>query len=106
MFSQRRGEFSQAARFATTPAHARNLAVDLRARRNDLTAGAVTLVPVIARALADLDVSDGCHLARMSGSGASCFGIYDDPQSAARAATELRVRHPDWWIVATELLTG
>ena len=105
VFAQRRGEFSRPAPFAAMPAHARDLAVELRARRNDLTPGAVTLVPAIAIVLAAVDASDGCRLARMSGSGATCFGIYDDPQSATSAATALRARHPDWWIVATELLT-
>lgn len=105
IFAQRLGGFSQPARFDTMPATARELATVLRARRNDLTAGAVSLMPAIAVILAALDASEGCHLARMSGSGATCFGIYDDATSAARAAGSLRTRHPDWWIVATELLT-
>ncbi len=105
VFAERRGAFSQAARFDTPLASARDLAASLRARRNDLTAGAVTLVPAIAVILDALDASDGCHLARMAGSGATCFGIYDDRAGAARAAETLRLRHPRWWVVATELLT-
>lgn len=104
-FVRRSGAFSQSARFDTAHANARDLAVALRERRNDLTPGAVTLVPVIAVILAALDSSEGCHLARMSGSGATCFGIYDDATSASRAADSLRMRHPHWWVVATELLT-
>jgi 4-diphosphocytidyl-2-C-methyl-D-erythritol kinase len=104
-FGRRSGAFSQSARFATAHANARDLAMALRERRNDLTPGAVTLVPVIAVILAALESSEGCHLARMSGSGASCFGIYDDAASARRAADFLRMGHPHWWIVATELLT-
>ncbi len=103
-FGRRSGAYSQPARFATACATARDLAVTLRERRNDLTPGAVTLVPVIAVILAALDSSEGCHVARMSGSGATCFGIYDDAASATRAAGALRMRHPHWWIVATELL--
>jgi 4-diphosphocytidyl-2-C-methyl-D-erythritol kinase len=37
----------------------------------------------------------GCRLARMSGSGATCFGLFDTPEIAARAAA--KIRHPGWW---------
>lgn len=69
---------------------------------NDLEAPAVSLHPAIADALAALRALPGCHLARMSGSGATCFGLFD----AARvktAARELKTAYPDWWVEATTL---
>ncbi|MCC7273583.1 MAG: 4-(cytidine 5'-diphospho)-2-C-methyl-D-erythritol kinase [Alphaproteobacteria bacterium] len=70
---------------------------------NDLTAAAITLVPAIADVLAALAAAGGCRVARMSGSGATCFGLFDDPRDAGRAARRLRRRHPGWWIAATRL---
>ena len=72
----------------------------LHACRNDLEPPAVTLAPVIADVLAALRDS-GAALARMSGSGATCIGLFTDPTEAARAAT--RLRRPGWWVAETAL---
>ncbi|MDO8289939.1 MAG: 4-(cytidine 5'-diphospho)-2-C-methyl-D-erythritol kinase [Parvibaculum sp.] len=72
----------------------------LIAHGNDLEAPAKTIAPAIADVLAALSATDGCKLARMSGSGATCFGLYADEASATRAAAALRVTHPDWWVAA------
>jgi 4-diphosphocytidyl-2-C-methyl-D-erythritol kinase len=71
--------------------------------RNDLEASALRLVPRIAEALEALSRAEGCRLARMSGSGATCFALYEDRRLAARAAGALRRARPDWWIRATAL---
>ena len=71
--------------------------------RNDLEAPAVTIAPVIAQVLADLGSLKGCRLARMSGSGATCYGLFGTAPAAAAAARALRAKHPDWWIRATKL---
>ncbi len=70
---------------------------------NDLEAPAVAIAPVIAQVLADLRALKGCRLARMSGSGATCFGLFGTAPAAAAAARTLRARHPDWWVRATRL---
>lgn len=70
--------------------------------RNDLQAPAIARLPVIADCLAALKRA-GARLARMSGSGATCFGLFADPQDAARAARDMAAQHPDWWVVATGL---
>jgi 4-diphosphocytidyl-2-C-methyl-D-erythritol kinase len=70
---------------------------------NDLEAPAVALHPAIAQVLAALRALSGCRLARMSGSGASCFGLFDSGRAAAAAARELRGAHPQWWIRPTVL---
>lgn len=72
----------------------------LESTRNDLEAPATQLSPAIADAVAALGASDGCRLARMSGSGATCFGIYEDGEAAMAAADALRAAHPTWWIAA------
>jgi 4-diphosphocytidyl-2-C-methyl-D-erythritol kinase len=71
--------------------------------RNDLEAPAVAVAPVIANVLADLRSLRGCRLARMSGSGATCFGLFATAPAAATAARALRAKHPDWWVRATKL---
>ncbi|WP_259781936.1 4-(cytidine 5'-diphospho)-2-C-methyl-D-erythritol kinase [Aestuariispira ectoiniformans] len=73
----------------------------LHTRRNDLMAPAVNIAPVVGEMLAALEGLDGCRLARMSGSGATCFGLFDDPGHAARAADVFRTTHPGWWAQST-----
>jgi 4-diphosphocytidyl-2-C-methyl-D-erythritol kinase len=70
---------------------------------NDLEAPAIALHPAIAQALAGLHALPGCRLARMSGSGASCFGLFDSSRAAAAAVRALRAAHPHWWIRPTVL---
>jgi 4-diphosphocytidyl-2-C-methyl-D-erythritol kinase len=70
---------------------------------NDLEAPAVALHPVIAEALAALRALEGCRLARMSGSGATCLALFDSGRSAVKAARTLRTRYPKWWIRPTML---
>jgi 4-diphosphocytidyl-2-C-methyl-D-erythritol kinase len=71
--------------------------------RNDLEGAAIELEPAIADALAVLRKMPGCRLARMSGSGATCFGLFDSMDAARGAARRLRVDYPDWWVRATAL---
>jgi len=101
IFAGRRGGFSTAARFAAAPSSVAELAAILEARNNDLTEAACRLAPVIDDVLAALSAAPGCRLARMSGSGATCFGLFDDAASAAAALPS--VRRGDWWAAATAL---
>jgi 4-diphosphocytidyl-2-C-methyl-D-erythritol kinase len=71
--------------------------------RNDLEAPAIGLQPVIAKVLNHLHALTGCRLARMSGSGATCFGLFDSGRAATAAAQALRSKNPNWWIRATTL---
>jgi len=75
----------------------------LHGRANDLEAPALALQPVIADVLADLRKRSGCRLVRMSGSGATCFALFDQAKAAAAAAGVLRAKHPRWWVRATAL---
>jgi 4-diphosphocytidyl-2-C-methyl-D-erythritol kinase len=71
------------------------------ARRNDLEAPAVLLQPVIAEVLSALCGFSACRLARMSGSGATCFGLFNSAQEAEAAARSLEALQPGWWVRAT-----
>jgi 4-diphosphocytidyl-2-C-methyl-D-erythritol kinase len=105
VFAARTGAFSEEARFTETPRDAAGLARLLATRRNDLTDAATGLAPVIGDVLAGIEAG-GAHLARMSGSGATCFGLFDDLSAATNAADLLRKAKPDWWIAASILASG
>jgi 4-diphosphocytidyl-2-C-methyl-D-erythritol kinase len=75
----------------------------LRGSANDLEAPAVSLFPAVAETLAALRATQGCALARMSGSGATCFALYPDAGAAQVAATALRETHPSWWVEPVRL---
>jgi 4-diphosphocytidyl-2-C-methyl-D-erythritol kinase len=70
---------------------------------NDLEPAAISLCPAVADALAALKATSGCRLARMSGSGATCFGLYLSEAAAATAAQAIARRQEDWWVRATVL---
>jgi len=73
----------------------------LGAQGNDLEAPAKALAPAIAEVIDALAETQSCRLARMSGSGATCFGIFADEAGARNAAAEISAAHPGWWVVAT-----
>jgi 4-diphosphocytidyl-2-C-methyl-D-erythritol kinase len=70
---------------------------------NDLEPAAIALVPSISAALEALRNSAGCRLARMSGAGATCFGLFSSARAAAAAARGIAAAHPRWWVRATAL---
>jgi 4-diphosphocytidyl-2-C-methyl-D-erythritol kinase len=73
----------------------------LARERNDLEASAILLRPEIAGVLGALRDQPGCELARMSGSGATCFGLFASRAAAQKAALSLRSAYPGWWVRAT-----
>jgi 4-diphosphocytidyl-2-C-methyl-D-erythritol kinase len=76
-------------------------AVDFaRALGNSLAAPAIELCPTVAALLSDISALEGCRLAQMSGSGASCFGVFDDDAVATRAASALQAKRPGWFVRA------
>ena len=70
----------------------------LRRGRNDLEPPARSLLPAIGEVLAALAAAPGCRLARMSGSGPTCFGLFDGPATAKEAAFLLAGSRPGWWV--------
>ena len=75
----------------------------LKKCRNDLEDAACVEAPVITDVLAVIAAARGCKLARMSGSGATCFGLFATRLAASRAARALRQQHPSWWVKACVL---
>jgi 4-diphosphocytidyl-2-C-methyl-D-erythritol kinase len=72
----------------------------LAASSNDLEEPATRIQPVIGEVIAALNATNGAWLARMSGSGATCFAIYENTAEASRAAEQIRRGHPTWWVHA------
>lgn len=70
---------------------------------NDLELGARELSPHIAPMVDALAQADGCTLARMSGSGSACFGIFADMDAAQAATQKLRSAQPEWWVCASRI---
>jgi 4-diphosphocytidyl-2-C-methyl-D-erythritol kinase len=67
---------------------------------NDLEAPAMRIQPVITEVIAALNAANGAWLARMSGSGATCFAIFENTAEAQRAAQKIQLDHPQWWVHA------
>jgi 4-diphosphocytidyl-2-C-methyl-D-erythritol kinase len=87
---------------AAIPAFAgpRDCILWLRDQRNDLEAPAILAAPVIADVMAALNAQTGVCLARMSGSGATCFALFDTVDQASAACVLLRHERPDWWLAS------
>jgi 4-diphosphocytidyl-2-C-methyl-D-erythritol kinase len=94
VFRARQGGFSEPATMPARLADAEALAAWLRPLANDLEVAAIALCPAVAEVLGAIAAQPGCLLARMSGSGATCFGLFPSPDAAARAAGLLPAA---WW---------
>ncbi len=75
----------------------------VRSHPNALTQPACSVVPSIRAVLTALDATARCRVARMSGAGPTCFGLFDDQEAAIGAAAELTAAHPRWWVRSTRL---
>jgi 4-diphosphocytidyl-2-C-methyl-D-erythritol kinase len=99
-----RGKKRKAAERAKKLPRDRNTFISwLSDRGNDLETAAIRLRPEIGCVLAALLRQPGCRLARMSGSGATCFGLFESSRAAGAAAKQLASAHPRWWVKATNL---
>ena len=103
VFKARRGDFSPASRWAQAPKTAQELAAFLASRKNDLTAPAIIVAPVVADVLSAIAETKNCLLSRLSGSGATCFGIYADAATADAARQQINAQFPKWWAVAAKI---
>ncbi|MFN3912516.1 4-(cytidine 5'-diphospho)-2-C-methyl-D-erythritol kinase [Hyphomonas sp.] len=90
------GDFAEIEPFPAFP-DAADLARWLEGQRNDLEAPALALVPEIGRVLDFLRAQRGVRLARMSGSGATCFALFDALSFAELASVKLKSEQPGWW---------
>jgi len=105
VFKARSGAFSSPARFDDSPEDARHLAEILQGRVNDLESPARMIAPTVDAAILGLAAEEDCLLARMSGSGATCFGLFETDEKANAAAANISDAKPDWWVAVAPLLT-
>ena len=103
VFKARQGAFSAPADWPLRIGNAEALLAALALTGNDLEAPACGCAPVIAEVLRSLRAVDGVRLARMSGSGATCFALTDGAAEAAAVAQAIRKRQPAWWTAASTL---
>jgi 4-diphosphocytidyl-2-C-methyl-D-erythritol kinase len=103
VFGAFRPAASAAEPVADISSSAEGLLAWLASRGNDLTAASTALAPEIGRVLGELAVQDGCRLSRMSGSGATCFGLFETASNVRDAANRLSANHRNWWICPVTL---
>ena len=106
VFRRYHGRYGATGRFDRMPPDAAGLAAILAARHNDLTEAARELVPEIDGVLDRLAALPGALLARMSGSGATCFALFADRAAALAAGRMLALAAPGWWSAAGALMPG
>lgn len=104
IFKAREGAFSPSAVLPDSWPHASAMVRDLALCWNDLQAPAISLQPAIGEALAALNALPGVLLARMSGSGATCFALFESPAAAAAAVPAMQ--RPGWWCWGGGLYEG
>jgi 4-diphosphocytidyl-2-C-methyl-D-erythritol kinase len=103
VFAKRHRDFSSAPAFTTLPKSAEELASVLNSSRNDLTDAASQVAPIVGNVLAALEATKSQLLTRLSGSGATCFALYETKEAAETAAKDLQNSHPEWWIQSAAL---
>jgi len=103
VFEAFHGKFSPPAVFSDEPADVDALGALLSERRNDLSDAALGIAPVIGEVLQAISGQPGCLLSRMSGSGATCFGLFGDAGEAEEGRHAIHLAHPDWWCDAMML---
>lgn len=103
VFKARHGAFSAPARWSQAPTTIDDLVGYLTMRRNDLTDAAMSVAPAIGDVLTALAATEGCLLSRLSGSGATCFGLYRSAAAAKSAGQEIARLRPEWWTAAAAI---
>jgi 4-diphosphocytidyl-2-C-methyl-D-erythritol kinase len=105
VFRARGGGFSRRATLSGPYGDAEALAAALAATANDLTAAARGILPELGAVIDALETAPGVLLARMSGSGATCFALFAEDAAAEAAATMIAEAHPGWWVAASHLVS-
>lgn len=97
------GDLSDVTKLPNTWCGIEDMISFLKAQHNALERPAISLLPVIQDVIAVIAATPECLLARMSGSGATCFGIYQTEHLAQQALLTIQAKHPDWWLQLTRL---
>ena len=104
VFKHFRNRFNQPIQFSGRRKTSAEWIADLKIYNNDLTDAAIAVTPKIRDVLSALGETKNCILHRLSGTGATCYGIYSDAEAAHVAANILKDKYPDWWIIKASML--
>lgn len=104
VFAEFGGSFTSAGRFDAPFEKAKDFAAALSERRNDLVTPARNIEPEINTVLDALGGAEDCLLWRLSGSGATCFGLFETENTALKAARDIAASRPNWWVRSTQFL--
>lgn len=104
VFARFRNRYSPPIQFSGRRKTMHEWIADLKNYRNDLTDAAMEVTPQIRDVLEALNSTPNCRLARLSGSGATCFGMYDTAEAAIAAVNKLKQTQPRWWIAPANLV--
>lgn len=104
VFRRFRDKFSAPIQFMGRKKSASEWVADMKIYRNDLTEAAIEVTPAISTVLQALHGLPGCRITRLSGSGATCFGIFDNAEAAFTAVNLLKQQYPRWWVAPAALL--
>jgi len=100
VFARLRPPYAEALPVPETLADVKAVTAFSRALGNSLAMPAIEICPTVAVLLADIEALPGCRLVQMSGSGATCFGVFDDDAAATSAAAALHAKRPGWFVRA------
>lgn len=103
VFKARDPVFSDPAPFTEKMTDFDAFITELKKRHNDLSDAACRLEPAVFEVLRALNAVPSCRLARMSGSGGTCFGVFETDRDASSCCCEMREKHPDWWFLNTRV---
>jgi 4-diphosphocytidyl-2-C-methyl-D-erythritol kinase len=103
VFKARQGAFSSSKPWGASPKDFAQFAARLRSTSNDMTEAAISVTPAIRDVLVALASLPGCALARLSGSGATCFGLFANERTARAAEASLRAAESGWWVAAAAM---
>ena len=106
VFARREGDFSVMPERPEGFTDETSLVRHLAETHNDLEPPARTVAPVIGDVLDRLAATPGCLLSRMSGSGATCFGIFESVEGAVTGGKAIGAERPDWWVAVTKTVKG
>ncbi len=98
VFLNRSGSFKNESALPRKFSSVHTLVKTLSSLGNDLTVSATKHVPEISNILTAIEMENGCLLARMTGSGATCFGLFESLEKAEKAASSIQLENPDWWV--------
>ncbi|MGX7346492.1 4-(cytidine 5'-diphospho)-2-C-methyl-D-erythritol kinase [Acetobacter pasteurianus] len=98
VFRKRTGDFVPRADLPQSWPNSAAMVATLKAQENSLETPACSVCPPVKKVLADIAAQPDCQLARMSGSGATCFGVFPTVEAAREAADRLAEAHAAWWV--------